>query len=216
MKQTLDHLSDEELLRLMLAGERDAFAQLYQRWQAKVYRFALRLSESETMAEDVMQDVFLTLMREGQQYAGRGSFAAYILTITRHSTIRRLQRERRFVTLEADDDELDEAVPVAQLLASPDPLTEFARHERIDAVRSAVLALPLHYREVVLLCHLHELSYAEAAGVIGCEIGTVCSRLYRARALLAERLDALNPNQPVLRTATSAPQENTNLKRCLA
>lgn len=216
MKQTLDKLSDEELLRLMLAGDRGAFAQLYQRWQSNVYRFALRMSGSEATAEDVMQDVFLTLMRDGHQYAGRGSFASYILTITRHSTIRRLQRERRFVTLEADDDQLEEAVPVAQMVAASDPLTEFARHERVEAVRLAVLSLPLHYREVVLLCHLHELSYAEAAGVIGCEIGTVCSRLYRARALLAERLDALNPNQPVLRTATPTLQENTNLKRCLA
>lgn len=211
MKQTLDHLSDEELLRLMLAGDRGAFAQLYQRWQAKVYRFALRLSESETMAEDVMQDVFLTLMREGQQYAGRGSFAAYILTITRHSTIRRLQRERRLVSLVTDEDETDEAMSVERMSAAHDPLSELIGNERIDAVRSAVLALPLHYREVVLLCHLHELSYAEVAAVIGCEIGTVCSRLYRARALLAERLDALKARPSAPR---STAQEQPILRRC--
>lgn len=67
------------------------------------------------------------------------------------------------------------------------------RNELTGAVRMAVQSLPLHYREVVLLCHLHELSYAEAAEVIGCEIGTVCSRLYRARALLAKSLAAWKP-----------------------
>lgn len=104
MKQLRHYHSDEDLLRLMLAGEDVAFAELYQRWQSSVYRFALRLSESAVIAEDVMQDVFLTLMRDGHQYAGRGSFAAYILTMTRHNTLRRLHRERRFVRLEAEDE----------------------------------------------------------------------------------------------------------------
>ncbi|MFN7929239.1 MAG: sigma-70 family RNA polymerase sigma factor [Blastocatellia bacterium] len=213
MKQTFDHLSDEELLRLMLAGDGGAFAVLYQRWGAQVYRFALRLSGMEALAEDVMQEVFLTLLREGQQYTGRGSFAAYLLTITRHSTLRRLQRERRFVALEKDDEE-GEDLPVELLTAEADPLRELTRNEQIDAVRAAVLALPLHYREVVLLCHLHELSYAEAAQVIGCEMGTVCSRLYRARALLAERLAALKTQQRA--PARPVPQEPSTLRRCVA
>jgi RNA polymerase sigma-70 factor (ECF subfamily) len=55
-------------------------------------------------------------------------------------------------------------------------------------VRSAVLALPVHYREVVVLCELHEMDYAQAAAALGCAVGTVRSRLHRARGLLAERL----------------------------
>lgn len=213
MKQAHDHQSDEELLRRMLAGESAAFAALYQRWQSSLYRFALRMSGSETIAEDVMQEVFLALMNDGHQYAGRGSFASYILTMARHSTLRRLQRERRFVTLDSDEDEANDAVTVEQFTSETDPFAELTRNERIEAVRAAVLALPLHYREVVLLCHLHELSYAEAAEVIGCEVGTVCSRLYRARALLAKRLAVLKANQP---SPQSAPQPNTFLRRCLA
>lgn len=213
MKQAHDHQSDEELLRRMLAGESAAFAALYQRWQSSLYRFALRMSGSETLAEDVMQEVFLTLMRDGHQYAGRGSFASYILTMARHSTLRRLHRERRFVTLEADAEEAEDALPIGQIIAETDPFAELTRNELLEAVRASVLALPLHYREVVLLCHWHELSYAEAAEVIGCEIGTVCSRLYRARALLAKRLEALKATQS---SPQSAPQSNTLLRRCLA
>lgn len=192
MKKTPDHLGDEELLRLMLAGDGTAFAQLYQRWQSSVYRFALRMTGANALAEDITQDVFLTLMRDGGQYEARGKFASYIFTITRRSVLRRLQRERRFVSLEPDNDfEQDgEASFEETILSEDDPLAALTRTEMTEAVRQAVQGLPMHYREVVLLCHLHELSYAEAAEVIGCEIGTVCSRLYRARALLAKSLAA--------------------------
>ncbi len=208
MKQAFDNSADEELLRLMLAGDRAAFAQLYQRWQSNVYRFALRMTGASALAEDITQDVFLILMRDGGQYEARGKFASYIFTIARHCVLRRLQRERRFVSLEPDNDfEQDgEASFEETILSDDDPLTALTRNEMIDAVRQAVQGLPLHYREVVLLCHLHELSYAEAAEIIGCEIGTVCSRLYRARAILARRLEALK--------ADTAPQMNLNLARC--
>ncbi len=196
MKKVPHNPSDEELLRLMLAGDGQAFEQLYERWQGAIYRFALRMSGSETLAEDVTQDVFLRLMRDGWQYEARGSFDAYLLAMARHCLLRRLQQERRFVTFEAeaDDGMLAEEQPVTET----DPLAELTREEIIAAVQRAIEGLPLHYREVVLLCHLHELSYAEAAAVIGCEVGTVRSRLHRARALLAEKLRALGKADKVV------------------
>lgn len=212
MTKSPANLSDEGLLRRMLAGEGAAFTQLYQRWQGQVYRFALRLSGSVELAEDVTQDVFLTLMRDGGRYTGRGSFAAYLLAMARHSTFRRLQRERRFVALETDDDDDDPSHLGACAAGTADPLEDFSKHEMMEAVRQAVLGLPLHYREVVLLCHLHELSYAEAAEVIGCEIGTVCSRLYRARALLSKSLQALRNETP---GAPEAPAAKASLARCI-
>jgi RNA polymerase sigma-70 factor (ECF subfamily) len=208
MKTASSTSSDVELLRLMLAGDGGAFEQLYQRWQSPLYRFALRMSGSETIAEDVTQEVFLTLMRDGRQYSGRGSFAAYIFTIARHGAWRRLQRERWFVRLEIEEGvESDAGLTTDRLIAQADPLADLTRDEMVEAVRRAVIALPAHYREVVLLCYLHELSYAEAAEVIGCELGTVRSRLHRARALLAEKLDAMK--------AADAPQRNVNLSRRL-
>ena len=209
MKKALPPESDVELLRLMLAGDGGAFEQLYQRWQAPLYRFVLRMSCSETIAEDVTQEVFLTLMRNGRQYSERGSFAAYLFTIARHRTWFRLKRERWFVSLEIDEiTESDDVFRNDRLTAQADPLADLTRDEIVEAVRRAVLALPVHYREVVLLCYLHELSYAEAAEVIGCELGTVRSRLYRARALLADKLAAMK--------SADSPQRNANLSRCLA
>jgi RNA polymerase sigma-70 factor (ECF subfamily) len=205
MEIALSTSSDVELLRLMLAGDGGAFERLYQRWQSPLYRFALRMSGSKTIAEDVTQEVFLTLMRDGRQYSERGSFAAYIFAIARHRVWRRLQRERWFVRLEIKEIvESEDAGLNGRFIAQADPLAELTRDEIVETVRRAVLALPAHYREVVLLCYLHELSYAEAAEVIGCELGTVRSRLHRARALLAEKLDAMK--------TAEEPQRNANCR----
>src|SRR5262245_3812403 len=200
--------SDVELLRLMLAGDGGAFEQLYRRWQSPLYRFALRMCGSETIAEDVTQEVFLTLMRDGRQYSGRGSFAAYIFTIARHGVWRRLQRERWFVRLEIEERvESDAVLTSVRLIAQADPLADLTRDEMLEALRRSVIAVSGHYREVVLRCDLHEWSYGQAAEVIGCELGTVRSRRHRARALLAEKLDATE--------AAAAPQRNVNLSRRL-
>lgn len=204
MRIKVDNTGDEELLRRMVAGDRDSFERLYQHWQPCIYRFALRMSGSEPLAEDVTQDVFLILMRSGDQFSGRGSFSSYIYTIARHATLQRLRRERRFVEFENADPEEGSNLP-ANLLLHEDPLADLSIAERAEAVRQAVIALPLHYREVVLLCHLHELSYHQAAEVIGCEIGTICSRLYRARAMLAEKLGKLRESEPVKRDELEHP-----------
>jgi RNA polymerase sigma-70 factor (ECF subfamily) len=189
MRASPEH-SDEELLRLTVAGDADAFAALYRRRQAGIYRFALQMCGSEGIAEDVTQEVFMTLVRESQMFdPTRGTLAAYLYGVARNQVLRRLEKERHFVAMpdETADDGNTQTV-AAPPVATDDPLAELARSELIETVRQAVLALPAHYREVVVLCELHEMSYAEAATTLGCAVGTVRSRLHRARALLYERL----------------------------
>jgi RNA polymerase sigma-70 factor (ECF subfamily) len=187
MKASPEH-SDEELLRLTVAGDADAFTTLYRRRQAGIYRFALQMCGSEGIAEDVTQEVFMTLMRESQIFdPSRGALAAYLYGIARNQVLRRLEKERHFVAL-VDDTTEDGGAATEYPSTSLDPLAELTRHELIESVQQAVLALPAHYREVVVLCELHEMSYAEAAAALGCAVGTVRSRLHRARAMLVERL----------------------------
>ncbi len=182
--------SDYDLLRRVLAGDEDAFTSLYRRRQGGIYRFALQMSGSRTIAEDVTQEVFMTLVRNGAGYdPARGSLSAYLYGIARNHVLRRLERERIFVPF-ADAEQEQEAQATAGLIAETDPLADLTRNEMIEAVRGAVLALPAHYREAVVLCDLHEMSYAEAADVVGCAVGTIRSRLHRARALLVEKLRA--------------------------
>lgn len=191
--------SDGELLSAALGGDESAFLTLYRRRQSAVYRFALRMSGSTEIAEDVTQEVFLALMREGARYdATRSSLSSYLFGIARNQVLRRLERERSFAPLtEVDDEEFGGSTV---LTVNHNPLGDLTRQETIEAVRQAVLALPPHYREVVLLCDLHELSYQETAEVLACAIGTVRSRLHRARLLLSDKLKGFQPAAPVAAT----------------
>jgi len=83
------------------------------------------------------------------------------------------------------------------MIAEGDPLDDLTRGETIQSLRDSILALPPHYREVIVLCELHEMSYIEAANVVGCAVGTVRSRLHRARGLLLERLRAARERSSV-------------------
>lgn len=183
--QNAHNLPDEELLLRMNAGDETAFVALYRRWHAGIYRFALRMCGSEALAEDVTQEVFMILMRDSSRYdANKGSLSAYLYGIARFQVLRKIQRERTMLSIDDEESEVtDEA-----LMTCYDPLLNLSREETVQSVREAILVLPPHYREVVVLCELHEMSYADAATVLGCAIGTVRSRLHRARGLLVERL----------------------------
>jgi RNA polymerase sigma-70 factor (ECF subfamily) len=178
----LDLPDDGELLRSLLTGDDQALTTLYRRRHGAVYRFALQMSGSATIAEDVTQEVFMAIIKRTAEYdPTRGSVKAFLLGIARNLVLRRLRYQQAFVSFEDESDE--DHVVVAQ-----HPLDELAREETIETVRRAVLSLPAHYREIVILCELQEMSYAEAAAVLGCAVGTVRSRLHRARGLLIEKL----------------------------
>jgi RNA polymerase sigma-70 factor (ECF subfamily) len=183
----VDLPSDQELLRLTIAGDEDAFIELYRRCSGGLFRFALRMSGSRSIAEEVTQDVFMALLEKAGGYEPqRGSVQAYLFGIARNHVLRQLDRERRYVGFAGEDEEKE---PGGEpIRAGCDPLGDLTQMETVTTVRQAILALPTHYREVVVLCELHEMSYAEAAGVVGCAIGTVRSRLSRGRALLIDKL----------------------------
>jgi RNA polymerase sigma-70 factor, ECF subfamily len=179
-------LSDTELLRSMLAGDDEALTLLYRRRQAGVYRFALQMSGSKSIAEDVTQEVFLFLMREGHVFdPARGSVSAFLFGVARNYVLRRLRVEQLLSPLNDDSD--DDPI-LQQPRRDLCPLEDLTRAETIESVRKAVLSLPAKYREVVVLCELQDVSYGETAEILGCAIGTVRSRLHRARALLLAKL----------------------------
>jgi RNA polymerase sigma-70 factor (ECF subfamily) len=177
--------TDDELLLRLRKGDEQAFTALYRRRQGAIYRFALHMSGSSAVAEDIVQEAFLALLREECGFdPERGTLSGYLFGIARKLVLRNLERGRSNVPLQA---ETDEAAP-RELAVIDDPLAGLTRHETIEALRRAVQALPRRYREVVVLCDLEELDYADAAVALGCPIGTVRSRMHRARALLLEKL----------------------------
>lgn len=186
---------------MTLGGDAVAFETLYDRLQGGIYRYALRMTGSQSTAEDVTQEVFLSLIRDRCDYEPtRGRVKSYLYGMARHRLMRRLERERNFVSLDAGEGALDEAYD--RLSGHQDPFLDVARDEVIDLVRQAVLSLPAHFREVVVLCYLQEMNYADAGEIIDCPIGTVRSRLARARVLLAQKLQLLRTSETV---ATNVP-----------
>src|ERR1044072_2266849 len=106
MKEALAQCTDEELLPLMAGGDPAAFEMLYERRQSNVYRFALRMSGSASIAEDVTQDVFIALMRDAYQFdPARGAVSTYLYGMTRNRVLRRLERDRSFVAIPEEEDE---------------------------------------------------------------------------------------------------------------
>ena len=181
---------DDVLLRRAAKGDEDAFTFLYRRHQAALYRFALRMTGNAWASEEIVQDVFMTLMREPKKYdTMRGPLAAYLYGIARNRVMKHLERLPREVSLD-ERHENGSRGGVAVVNAST-PMHWLEQQERREQVRAAVLDLPAEFREAVVLCELEELSYDEAAQLIGCPIGTIRSRLHRGRALLLAKLEML-------------------------
>ena len=184
---SLETRSDSELLRLSLAGEEGAFLTLYERLKRPIFRYVFYMTSSKTAAEEVTQELFICLLKEGERYREQqGDVAAFAFGIARN-LIRRLKRRERIYEALPDDETLSGLV--GSVVADSDPLPrQMIRQQMVERVRLAVAALPDHYRQVIVLCDLCEFSYAEAASRLNCAIGTVRSRLNRGHALLARRL----------------------------
>lgn len=175
-----------DLLARLKDGDEAAFTALYRRHKDAVYRFALLATGSASTAADVTQEAFLHLMARPEQYEpARGSIAAWLCGVARNLA-RRAGSGREDAT---DPDEFADggavALPPAEAAC---PAERLLANETAEQVRAALAALAPHYRDVLILCELSDLSYAEAAQICGIDIGTVRSRLSRARAQLAGRL----------------------------
>jgi len=214
------------LLRRMVAGDEAAFTLLYRRKHPAIYRFALHMSGNAAMAEDVTQEVFMTLIRDAKRFdPARGTLGGFLFGIARNHLRRRWEQERNSVPLPESADELDAMMArsgtgrvggknggsgygngngngnghangngngngVSAYMLQRD---DFAALENVQRVRQAIATLPENYREVVVLCELDELSYEDAAAALDCPVGTVRSRLHRARAILVEKLRDAQP-----------------------
>jgi len=175
------YLDDDALVARARAGDREAFAGLYERHQGAIFRFALHMTGATASAEDVVQEVFVALMRGLDRIEANRSVRAYLYGIARHIAARRKRRERLWVSFNA------EAHEVAS--GSPSVVEDLQRRDDLVRLRDAIVALPRKYREVIALCDLETLSYEEAASSLGCAVGTIRSRLHRARARLAGLLE---------------------------
>ena len=176
--------TDAALAARLACGDAAALDPLYRRHKAPVYRFALLWSGAAAVAADVTQDVFVHLLTQAGDFdPARGPLLPWLLGIARNF-VRRRTGTHAVEALDPDDlalppSAIDPATPDAALAARRD----------LERLRTAITALPPHFRDVLVLVELAERSYAEVAAICGCELNTVRSRLHRARGLLARALD---------------------------
>jgi len=173
-------MTDEKLLENAAKGDETAFVALYQRHRDMVFRFAYRLLQSQETAEEITHDCFLSLIKEPRRFKadrGKASLRTYLCAAARNLAFKRL----RWVGAETAIDDFSERLAAAE---SQGPLRLLLDAEVSEAVRKAVGELPTLQREALILFEYEELSLAEIAEVVGADVGTVKSRLYRARERL--------------------------------
>jgi RNA polymerase sigma-70 factor, ECF subfamily len=189
-----DTRSDAELLRLSVEGDESAFLLLYDRLKHNIFRYSYFMTGSNFVAEEITQEVFMALLREGGKYRQQqGDVAAFAFGITKNLVRRVRRREPGFEPLLEEN---------TNLVCAADSVAQLVSNELVERVQMAVASLPPHYREAVVLCDLCELTYAEAATRLRCSVGTIRSRLNRAHTVLARKLKPLQGTRAVGLTGT--------------
>ena len=184
-RQTPREVEDVGLLEAARRGDASAFSGLFARYQGPIFRYAAHMCGRDA-ADDIVQETFLTVLRGTGQYdPSRGAVGGYLFGIARHFVIKRMT-SRQMVSF---DEEWDEVAISAERGPST-VLDALTREETIAAVRLAIRSLPPAYREAIVLCELQDMSYEAAAGIAECPVGTIRSRLHRAKALLLAKLSA--------------------------
>lgn len=201
-----DNAPDEQLIEQSRGGDLSAFNVLVERYQRTVYNLCLRMLASEQPAEDATQDTFIAAYKSLASYRG-GSFRSWLLRIGTNCCYDEMRRRkaRPSSSLDAARDDEERSFDVA------DPTASLEGHAEQVELRSAILqalgSLPDDQRLVIILCDVQGLDYAEIAVVTGASLGTVKSRINRARGKLRELLQARGELLPgALRQSSKEPK----------
>ena len=185
---------DAGLVRRCLAGDEKAYRELIERHQAQVYSLALRMVRRAEDAEDLAQETFVRMFRALSRYDPTRPFTAWLFTIATRLCIDHIRRRKVGVislTRREQDSEEEYQIEVEDPGLLPDEVATHAEEER--RVADLIESLPAHYRIVVILRHLQDLSYEEIAEALHLPLGTVKARIHRARALLKARIEGERP-----------------------
>ncbi|MGQ9898206.1 MAG: RNA polymerase sigma factor [Acidobacteriota bacterium] len=180
--------TDEELLRAFQQGDEQAFGQLYQRYRIAIYRFLARRLPSSARAEEMCQDVFVALVEHATSWRGEASVKTYLYRIAFNRLVSDARRsEHQFMVAPSPN---DGPMPVREPQAAERPDVVFETHERTRLVREALEHLSPEFRDTLVLKEYDGLSCEEIAEVLGVAVGTVKSRLFRAKLELKRHLAA--------------------------
>jgi RNA polymerase sigma-70 factor (ECF subfamily) len=178
--------TDEELVRTVLAGDRERFGELVERYQSRLVNYLHRLVRNLDEAHDLAQEVFVRVYQALDRFDPQYRFSTWLFRVAQNAAIDVIRKRRfRLVPLTRPDEDGGEASWELDLPAEgPLALESLETRERDAQVRQAIDGLPWEYRELLLLRHYGELAYEEIAQAKGMPLGTVKNKLFRARQML--------------------------------
>jgi RNA polymerase sigma-70 factor, ECF subfamily len=178
-----DHAaSDEALINRIAGGDQLAMRTLFARYRMPIYRWLMRIVRDETLAEDLLSDVFLDVWRQATAFAGRASVSTWLLAIARYKAL-----SARRVRVDA---ELDERIGCTVADPADDPETTLQNKNRSEILRDSLARLSREHSEVIDLVYYHGKSVKEVAEIVGVGEATVKTRMFYARRKLASLVAA--------------------------
>jgi RNA polymerase sigma factor (sigma-70 family) len=181
-RREMKHLSDQELMRIVQAGDFSPASEIYDRYSSRIYNFAYRFLKNSEAAEDATQEVFVKMLKHANQFHGDAKLSTWLFSITAN-WCRDYLRKADNKAKESDDVLVTLPAP-AEL--SPERTLEQRENER--RIQKALGALTPEQREAILLSRYQGLSYAEIAQISGCSEGAVKTRVFRAMETLKKAL----------------------------
>ncbi len=207
--------SDEEVIAAILAGDRNAFRVLVERYQARAFRLALRILKDEDAARDAVQEALVKAFNNLAKFEQRSAFFTWLYRLVKNQCLDMLRRDRTARTVEWEEGSLAEAEASAD--ATPEvegvsfaPATELLRKELREKIDAAIAQLPVGARETLILREVEGLSYTEIAEAQGIPKGTVMSRLFYARKQMQKLLiesGAADPTSISMEATEPEPEE---------
>ncbi len=183
----LKSLSDEEVMLKLQAGDMECYDELVRRFKDRLYAFILRMVRNGQTAEDLLQETFMRLYVHRMSYRTIAKFSTWIYTIAANLVRSHMRKQNRMPLQDLETDR-DDDKPRELRDPKRDVDLEVAGKMTVEAVRAAMEKLPEEFREVILLREMQELSYEEIVEVLGVPLGTVKSRVNRARGRLRQLL----------------------------
>lgn len=182
---------DHELVARVRAGQREAFAQLITRYQARIFHTTFRMLKNREDAEEAAQDTFVRAYRGLAKFREDATFSTWLYRICYNVCLNYLEKKRTARPRPA-------AVALEHLPAAEAPDHDFAQRERAALVEQVMTNMPDHFRNVLILYHTQQLPYQEIAEILGLPLNTVKTHLFRARAMLRRRMLQAMPQEEIL------------------
>lgn len=177
---------DDNLVQEFCGGNPEAFVEIVNRYAERVFNLAYRISRDKIEAEDISQEVFITVYTKVHKFEGKSAFSSWLYRITANSALMRLRKQRlsKVVSVDKDHEEYYE-----NFFTTEKDISSYEKLEIREALQSALNNLPLEYKTIFVMRDVDKFSNEEVAGILGLSVAAVKSRLHRSRLFLRKKLE---------------------------